>query len=252
MLRAFEHRQIFHPDRFMMFTGAELGRPFEDVFFSTSDGLQLNGWFFPCTPGSPRAHLALLYCHGNGGNIGYRLDACAAVLETGVNLFIFDYRGYGRSAGRPSEAGTYLDAQAAYHWLRNRGFAGSNIIAYGESLGGGVVSELGLREPLGGLVLQSTFTSIRDIGAEVFPWLPVRWLASNTYDTRSKLPRLHIPILVMHSRADGLARFHHAERNFAAANPPKWFCELEGDHNHPLTNRAKFIGGLEEFIGTIQ
>src|SRR5438552_18997706 len=118
MLRWFEHSQVYHPQRVLFATGAELGRPFEDVFFKASDGVQLNGWFFPADSKSPRAQLAVLYCHGNAGNISTRLDVCQVLLETGTNLFIFDYRGYGRSHGRPSEAGTYLDAQAAYQWLQ--------------------------------------------------------------------------------------------------------------------------------------
>ena len=126
------------------------------------------------------ARLAVLFCHGNGGNISHRLDTCAALLATGVSVFVFDYRGYGRSAGRPGEEGTYRDAQAAYQWLRQKGFAGTNIMAFGESLGGGVAAELAVREPLGGLVLQSTFTSIPDIGAELFPWLPVRLAGDDT------------------------------------------------------------------------
>lgn len=248
MLRWFEHSQVYHPDRYLMLTGAELGRPFEDVFFEASDGVKLNGWFFPAETNTSRAQFVMLFCHGNGGNIGHRLDSCEALLETGVSVFLFDYRGYGRSAGLPSEPGTYADARAAYRWLQGRGFAGANIIAFGESLGGGVVSELALHEPLGGLVLESSFTSLPDIGAEVFPWLPVHWLATIKYDTLARLPQLKIPLLVMHSHADELIRFQHAERNFAAANEPKLFWEIEGDHNHPLTNRARFIAGIEKFL----
>ncbi len=155
ILRWFEHSQVYHPDRVLVATGAELGRPFEDTVFKASDGVALNGWFFPASTNSPRAHLAVLICHGNAGNISHRLDTCAALLATGVNVFVFDYRGYGRSQGRPSEEGTYCDAQAAYQWLRQKGFAGTNIIAFGESLGGGVAAELAVREPVGGLVLKA-------------------------------------------------------------------------------------------------
>src|ERR1017187_2091046 len=207
MLRWFEHSQVYHPSRELSATGAELGRPFEDVRFKASDGVQLNGWFFPASTNSPRAQFALLLCHGNAGNISHRLDTCAALLATGASVFVFDYRGYGRSAGRPSEEGTYRDAQAAYQWLRQKGFARTNIIAFGESLGGGVAAELAVRETVGGLVLQSTFTSITDIGADLFPWLPVRWLGKIRYDTHSKLPRLKVPVLVMHSPGGALVRF---------------------------------------------
>lgn len=252
MFRWFEHSQVYHPTRTLEATGSELGRPFEDVRFKASDGMELHGWFFPANTNSPRAELAVLYCHGNGGNISHRLDTCAALLGTGVSVFLFDYRGYGRSAGRPGEQGTYRDAAAAYQWLRQRGFAGTNIVAFGESLGGGVAAELALHEPLGGLVLQSTFTSIPDIGSELFPWLPVRWLATIGYDTRSKLPRLRVPLLVMHSRADEIVPFHHGERNFAAANEPKLFWELRGDHNNALGDARHFIAGVEKLLGLVE
>ena len=252
MLRWFEHSQVYHPDRVLTATGAELSRPFEDVFFKVGDGVVLNGWFFPASTNSLRRHLAVLACHGNAGNISHRLDTCVALLSTGVNVFVFDYRGYGRSQGRPSEEGTYRDAQAAYAWLRQKGFPGTNIVAFGESLGGGVAAELAVREPIGGLVLQSTFTSIPDLGAELFPWLPVRWLAKIRYDTRSKLPRLHVPVLVMHSPADELIKYHHGKANYAAAKEPKLFWELRGDHNDPMADTQHFIRGLKKFLDMME
>jgi uncharacterized protein len=248
MLHWFEHSQVYHPARILSATGAELGRPFEDVWFQAPDGVALNGWFFPAATNSPRAATAVLFCHGNGGNISHRLETCQGLLATGVSVFVFDFRGYGRSQGHPSEEGTYLDAQGAYQWLRAKGFAAKEILAYGESLGGGVASELAAREPTGGLILQSTFTSLPDIGAELFPWLPVRWVGSIKYQTLKKLPTLHIPVLVMHSRTDELIRFRHSERNFAAANEPKLFWEIKGSHNEPLTDRKCFIAGIDKFL----
>jgi uncharacterized protein len=252
MLRWFEHSQVYYPDRVVTATGAELGRPFEDVTFKANDGVALNGWFFPANTDSARRHLAVLLCHGNAGNIGDRLDLCGALLATGVNVFLFDYRGYGRSQGWPSEEGTYRDAQAAHEWLRQKGFAGANIIAFGESLGGAVAAELALRETLAGLVLQSTFTSIPDMGAEIYPWLPVRWLASIRYDTRSKLPRIRVPLLVMHSATDGLVGIHHGKANLAAANEPKLFWELRGDHNSLMDDPKHFATGMEKFLRLIE
>ncbi len=249
MLRWFEHKQVYHPTREWIETGRALGRPWEDLRLQTADGVELSAWFFAANTNSPRSHLASVICHGNGGNISHRLDLCEALLGTGVAVLAFDYRGYGKSAGRPGEEGTYLDAQAAHAWLRKRGFAGSNIIAFGESLGGAVAAELARREPLGGLILQSTFTSIPDIGAELFPWLPVRWIASIRYDTRRKLPELGVPLLIMHSRADRLIPFHHAEANFAAARDPKRLWEIAGDHNDPLdADHAGFVNGVETLL----
>ncbi len=248
LFRWYEHRQTYHPSRNVDVAVREFAGPSEDVFFRTRDNVQLNGWFFPAPTNSTRRHLAVLLCHGNGGNISHRVDVCSVLRGMGLNVFVFDYRGYGLSEGRPSEQGTYLDAQAAYQWLRNKGFEVKHIIAHGESLGGGVATELCLRETLGGLVLQSTFTSLPDIGAELFPWLPVRLLGSIRYDTIRKLPQLSIPVLVMHSRDDGLIRFQHSERNFTAAREPKLFCELQGGHNDPLADQEAFVAGIEKFL----
>ena len=248
MLRWFEHRQVYMPDSRIEVESAALGRPCEDVFFTAADGVRLNGWFFPAN--SPRGHLAILLLHGNAGNISHRLNYCQAWLELGVSVLLFDYRGYGRSEGRPDEEGTYRDAQAADQWLVKKGFAPDHIIALGKSLGGGIASELAVRETIGGLILQNTFTSIPDVGTEIFPFLPVRWLAKIRYDTHSKLPRVRVPVLVAHSRQDELIGFHHGERNFAAANEPKMFLELQGGHNESLegTGRAAYLAGLEKYL----
>lgn len=252
LLRWFEYQNVFQPYGRLDADGSALGRPWEEVYFQASDGPRLHAWFFPAETNSPRAHLAVLFSHGNAGNLSHRLDSYALLLDLGLSVFAYDYRGYGHSAGRPSEEGTYLDALAAHAWLRARGFAATNVIAYGESLGGGVATELALREPLGGLILQSTFTSIPDLGAELFPWLPAHTLGTIKYDTRRRLPRVHVPVLVVHGRGDSLVPFHHAEQNFAAAREPKLFWELAGDHNDPLDNqRERFQDGLRKFLALL-
>jgi hypothetical protein len=249
MIRWFEHRQVYSPSRQLEAGAAELGRPWEEAVFNAADGVRLHGWFFPADKRAPRRDLVLLLLHGNAGNISHRLGYYRAWLSLGVNVFAFDYRGYGRSVGKPAEEGTYLDAQAAVRWLRDKGFAPCQIVALGKSLGGGVASELALREPLGGLVLQNTFTSIPDVGSELFPWLPVRRLHRIHYDTRAKLPRLRLPVLVAHSREDDLIGFHHGQANFAAANEPRRFHELRGSHNGTLeADRENYLRGLEAFL----
>jgi len=247
-LRWFENSQVYHPTRGFDSSANELGRSYRDAEFHAADGTKLHGWFFPGNTNSPRSQKAILVCHGNGGNISHRVDLCGALLETGVSVLSFDYRGYGRSEGKPTEAGTYADAEGALDWLMQNGFRSGQVIAYGESLGGGVAAELALRRPVGGLILQSTFTSIPDIGAELFPWLPVKFLARIHYATSSKLPRIKVPVLIMHSRDDGMIAFHHAETNFARANPPKLLCEINGNHNFPLMNRPRFLRGIEDFL----
>jgi fermentation-respiration switch protein FrsA (DUF1100 family) len=252
LLRWFENSRVYQPTRHLDATGAEIGKPFQEVFLKAADGVELYGWFYPAEEKSQCGELAFLNCHGNGGNIAHRIGLYRAMLETGASVLTFDYRGYGRSKGKPTEEGTYLDAQAAYRWLRQKGFAARNIIAYGESLGGGIATELCLREEIGGLVLQSTFTSLPDIGAELYPFLPVRWMGRIKYDTRSKLPRIKVPVLVMHSREDDLIGFRHSEQNFAAANQPKFSAELSGGHNDPAWEAPEFERTLEKFLACVR
>lgn len=249
MLYRFEHSQVYHPTRDAEYTPDDVGRPAEDFWLTTPDGLRLHAWFFAADKSSPRARFAMLFCHGNGGNLTSRPGYYRAILETGVSLLAFDYRGYGRSDGEPSEAGTYTDAATAYAWLRARGFAPENILVWGESLGGGIASHVAATQTVGGLVLQSSFTSIPDIGAEIFPWLPVKLISRIKYDSLSRLPGITCPVVVMHSRADTTIRFSHGERNFAAAREPKAFVEIGGDHNDALlANRAAFISGAERLV----
>jgi len=246
MLRWFEYKQIFQPSRKMDATPGQLGRPFEDVFIPVENGERVNAWYFPARKA---ASPVFLVCHGNAGNISDRLDLAALLLEAGAGVLLVEYRGYGRSDGKPGEENTYRDAQAAYHWLIGKGVAGTNIIAYGESLGGGVVSELAVRETLGGLILQSTYTSMTELGAELFPWLPVRLVSTIKYNTRAKLPKLRVPVLILHSRHDDLIAFHHAEENFAAANEPKFLREIGGGHNEGLfSSRPAMLAAIREFL----
>jgi fermentation-respiration switch protein FrsA (DUF1100 family) len=249
MLRWFEHRCVFQPSAAIAAEAAQLGRPAEDVFIPVDKNGKIEAWFFPADSGSAlSSRRVILICHGNAGNISHRLELCRLLLETGASVMVFDYRGYGRSPGHPSEENTCRDAQAAYQWLRQKGFPATNIVGYGESLGGGVLVELAMREQLGGVILQSTFTSVPDLGAQMFPWLPVRLVGTVKYDSVRKLPRLKIPLLVMHSRQDTIIPFVHAQKNFAAAVAPKTFLEIRGDHNDAIfTSRPEILTAVKHF-----
>lgn len=248
-LRRFEYYQVYHPTKKIFTWVLENGRSRKDFYFKTADGLKLNAWFFPAATNSSRKQEVILVCHGNGGNISYLRKLYTRLEATGANVLLFDYRGYGNSEGRPGEEGTYLDGEAAYQWLRQRGFAATNIFLYGQSLGGGIASELALREPAGGLILDSTFTSTVEEGAELFPWLPVRLLSSIKYDTYSKLPRVKMPVLIMHSREDRLIPFRLSQENLAVANEPKLFWEIKGGHaaasEETHEGMEKFLAGIE-------
>ena len=251
MLRWFEYSQIYHPTRDWETAPADLGRPFEDITITAADGVRLSAWFFPADESSPRRHMAMVICHGNGGNISHRLPLCRSFLGIGINVLVLDYRGYGHSEGTPTEEGTYLDAQAAHGWLRAKGF--SQIIAFGESLGGGIACELALRETVAGLILSNTFTNLEDMGRLMFFGLSVRWFQTVNYDTLSKLPRIHVPVIITHSRGDEVVPFRFSERNFAAANEPKLFCETQGPHNETLSlDTTHFLPAVEKFLALVE
>lgn len=246
-LRWFEQRSVYQPTRQLEATGEEIGFPKQDVWMELSDGGRLHAWYYP----GERAAAAevFLLCHGNGGNISHRLDQYEALLRLGAAVLAFDYRGYGQSSGSPGEEKAYQDAETAWRWLREEGYLAEQIIVLGESLGGGVATELALRRTVGGVILQSSFTSVPDLGAEIFPWLPVRMLGRIKYDNQARLPQLTVPVLVMHSRADTIIPVRHGERNHAAARPPKLFRELRGDHNDTLAvDRNAFSDGVSDFL----
>ncbi|HSH95672.1 MAG TPA: alpha/beta hydrolase [Roseimicrobium sp.] len=248
-LRRFELAQVYHPGREIYPDPVLAPLKLKEVAIPLSANVMLSAWFFESSSQEPGKRRVILYCHGNGGNISHRGETYVALLECGATILAFDYQGYGRSPGSPNEENTYSDAQAAYKWLTQQGYSAEQIVVYGESLGGGVASELARREKVGGLILQSTFTSTVDLGEELFGWLPVRRLAHIHYDTRSRLPQLHVPLLILHSRSDSLIPFSHAEKNFAVANEPKELCELSGDHNDPIrADRQRFVDGVSRFL----
>ena len=170
--------------------------------------------------------------------------------DLGYASLILDYRGYGRSSGKPSEEGTYLDAAAAWrHATGALGYPAQRIVAFGESLGGAVAAQLASSQRPAALVLASTFTSVPDLGAEIYPWLPVRALARIRYDTRERLATIAAPVLVIHSRGDDIIPFAHGERLFAAARSPKQFLEIAGGHNDGFVfGREAWVTQLAAFL----
>lgn len=236
---------VYYPVKDLLFTPADAGLQYEEVFLATTDGEQLHGWFVP-HPGSPRV---VLFLHGNGGNISHRLDWLRLFHDLGLSIFTVDYRGYGRSTGQPSEQGTYHDARAAWEWLIGRGHAPADIVLLGESLGGGVASWLATETEPGALILVSTFTSIEDMGRHYYPWLPVRWLARIHYPTLERIGRVRAPILVMHSPDDEIVPYGMSLRLLEAAGPRAAFLELRGGHNDaPWDGVPDFAGRLRAFL----
>jgi len=230
-------------------TPRAVGLDFEPVEIRTEDGERLDAWWVPAA--EPRGTVLLF--HGNAGNISHRLDYLLMFHRLRHSTLIVDYRGYGRSTGTPSEEGTYRDAAAAWRWLTaTRGVLPGEIVVYGESLGAAVASWLAAREAPRALVLASTFTSVNDLGAEVYPFLPVRLISRFRYDNLANLKAVRAPVLVVHSRGDDIVPYAHGRALYAAASEPKSFLELAGGHNDGFVfMRPEWVAALEAFLDQV-
>lgn len=223
-------RLLYFPGPAPDVTPGELGLDAERVTLGTADGERLDAWFLPAE--APRG--VVIFSHGNAGNLVGRVPAARSLREMGYSVLLYDYRGFGASTGSPGEEGTYLDAEAAYRWtLDTAGFEPRQVIAYGRSLGGGVAVELALRQPLAALVLECTFTSIPDMAARLYPWIPLRWFPCIEYDNLAKIGRVEVPIAIAHSADDQLVPVEMgAALAEAAAEPVEWLPGT-GGHNGP-------------------
>jgi len=241
---------IYLPMSTLVTTPAEQGMDYEDVSLTTLDGVRLHAWFVP----APEPRGVLLFFHGNAGNISHRMASIRIFRELGLSVFIIDYRGYGQSEGRPSETGLRQDARAAWDWLREtRQVPAGEIVVFGRSLGADVAAALvvGLPgdEAPGGVILESAFTSAADLGAEIYPWLPVRRLISHRHGVIDVLPELRTPLLIAHSRHDEIVSFDHARRLMAVAHDGVVLLEMEGGHNDGfLRTGQRYVRGLGDFL----
>lgn len=244
----FQERLVYFPSRELEATPGDLGMAYREVRFPAGDGVALHGWFAPAE--NPRG--AALYFHGNAGNISHRLETVRLARGLGLDIFLFDYRGYGQSEGRPTEEGTYADARGAWAWLTGEGGRDpARIVLWGRSLGGAVAARLAaeLDPPPAGLILESTFTSLPDMGAAVYPFLPVRLIARMRYPVAEDLARVRCPVLVAHSPSDEVVPYRFGERLYAVAPEPKRFLRLAGDHNHGwLATGREYVAAVDGFL----
>jgi uncharacterized protein len=245
----FQARLIFFPNvpgRTLGTTPSQIGLRFEDIRITTGDHVDLHGWYVPAAAGAP----AVLFCHGNAGNISHRLDWLEILRGMGFSVLLFDYRGYGQSSGAPTEQGTYLDAQAAWDYLANtKGVAPGNIVIVGESLGGPIAAHLAKNVAPGSLILVSTFTSVPDLARTFYWYLPVRLMARFRYPTATYVARVPVPTLVIHSRDDETVPFLHGEEIHRRAGGPAQLLEIFGDHNAGfMLSGPKLTEGMRSFL----
>jgi len=220
----------------------------EDAWFDSSDGVHLHGWFAKAR--EPRA--IVLYCHGNAGNVTHRRDTLWLFRdELRCSVLVFDYRGYGRSGGKPTEEGVLADARAARKWLAARaGILEAEIVLIGHSLGGGVAVDLAAPDGARGLILENSFTSLPDVAFSHMPVLHFRLLMHSRLDSLAKLPRYRGPLLVKHGDADETVPYQSGTKLFAAANEPKQFITIPGfRHDDPQT--PEYIAALDQFLASL-
>ena len=234
---------LYFPERELTATPSEAGLAYEDVSFTTEDGIRLHGWFVP-----GRGDVTWLWFHGNAGNISSRLGNLEQLHDRlGVNVFLFDYRGYGQSQGTPSERGLYLDAEAARAYLNSRGDVRSDRIVYfGRSLGGAVAVNLAVHQPAYGLILESTFPSISFVARQAYPVLPpwfVRLILRARYDALSNIAGVAVPMLILHGDKDDVVPLDAGRRLFEAAREPKQFHVIPGAGH----NDTYIVGGEPYF-----
>lgn len=243
---------IYYPDvptRAIVATPDAIGLDYEPVKISTGDGLNLDGWYVPARD----ARGVLLFFHGNAGNISHRLESLEIFNRLRLSTLIFDYRGYGRSEGTPSEEGTYRDAAAAWRYLTEiRRVPRERIVLFGRSLGGAIAAHAASRHRPAALILESAFTSVPDVATHYFGMFPVRWLTRYRYDTGRALRTVSCPVLIIHSPDDEIIPFQHGRALFDIAPSEKRFLSIRGDHNTGfLMSGEHYVNGLDEFLAAV-
>jgi hypothetical protein len=245
LLFVFQEKLIYIPYAEVKRTPADVGIEYESLSLTTDDGETIAAWYVPAA----ESRATVLYSHGNGGNLGNRVRVVEDLHAMGLNVLIYDYHGFGDSTGEPGETETYADAMACWKWLtEGKGVPNTQIVVWGRSLGGGVAVWLATQVEPGALVLESSFTSIPDVGAVHYPWLPVRLANRHEYPSLERMDDVRSPILVAHGDGDAIVPYAHGQALFAAATEPKSFVELSGDHNGPGLAHLRFRSQLESFL----
>lgn len=253
LLYFFQPKLVFFPHEDLEATPALISLDYEELDLTTADGEVLNAWWIP----HPEARATLLFLHGNAGNISHRLDSINIFHQLGLSVLIIDYRGYGNSTGTPSEQGTYIDAETAWDYLiKQRKINDNDIIIFGRSLGGAVAIGLASKHQPTALIIESSFTSIADVGKHYYPYLPTSLLARIKYSSIDRIANIKSPTLFIHSKDDEIIPYKYGKQLFTEAlnetTTAKSFLDTIGGHNDGfLLSGKQYIDGLNRFITDI-
>ena len=227
LIKLLEKQLIYFPEKDFFSTPDQFGMEYQDVWITTHDNIKLHAWWI----GSPTIKDTVLFFHGNAGNISHRLDRIHALGQIPIRFLLVDYRGYGQSEGSPNENGLYQDAISSYDYLIQNLISPNNIIVFGESLGGAVAVKLATEKKVARLLIESTFSSMKDVAALHYPFLPNSMLP-NLYPTKEIIDEINTPLLIVHGSEDDLIPINHAKKLFETAKDPKKFYEVTGaGHN---------------------
>ena len=254
-LKVNETTLVFHPaERAVAEPDAKFALHQQPVRYASTDGTRLSAWIVPAAH-ADSSGMWMVICHGNYGNIGYgqRPEYMAYMRDLGINLFAFDYRGFGASEGAPNEVGVYEDAVASYRYLTDRlHVPPERIVIFGHSLGSGVAIELATRVPAAALIVEGGYTSVPNRGQEVYPLLPVKWVASQRFASIEKISHITIPKLFLHSPTDDVIPIAHGRALFAAATEPKRFVEVKGGHMDAYAiDKQTYYGAIGEIVRSV-
>ncbi|TDJ49264.1 MAG: alpha/beta hydrolase [Nitrospina sp.] len=249
LLVSCENKIIYHPAKFPVgqWDTSGIPLPIQEVWFKAQDGVKLHGWYVP----HEEAEASFLFFHGNAGNLSHRTENVFFLYHLKLNVFIFDYRGYGKSEGDPDERGIRLDSQAAYDTLMAQpGVSARSLILFGRSLGGAFAAYIASQNPAAGLILESSFTNAKDMAGRMFPILPVGWFMSSELDTLSYVAHLNVPKLFLHGTADSIIPYTLGRELYQGAAEPKEFYNIAGaGHNNTIrVGGSDYFDKIKEFI----
>ena len=218
----------------------------EKVNITTSDNLNLLGWFHK----KDISKNTILFLHGNAGSLENRIYKLNHFENFDLNFLIIAWRGFSGNSGKPNEKGLYDDAKSAVNWLKSKGIKEENIILYGESLGSAVAIEIAQNKKFAGIVLESPFTSMVEIGKKYYSFFPVSLLLKDRYVSIKKIKNIHIPILVMHGKKDSIVPFEMGKKIFTSANSPKFYYFSEYD-DHMMDYNKLLLEKLKSFVESL-
>ena len=234
---------LYHPSE-NNYSGDKIAVYIEKVKIKTKDGIELLSWYHKK---KINGYKTVLFLHGNAGSLENRIHKVNHFKNMDINFLLISWRGFNGNKGKPTESGLYEDARSAINWLASKGIKENNIIIYGESLGTAIAIEVAQNKNFAGIILESPFTSMIAAGKSVYPYLPIKYLLKDKYESDKKIKNINCPILIMHGKADNIVPFHMGEKMYELANSPKYFYSSEYD-NHMMDYNKKLLNTLKEFI----